>query len=237
MMAPRLSYSPDGDGSLPPSPIYRPTSDLWAGPSRGAQPVLEITFGPGVQLDDISERVTRMDIDGGGREADGPGVGGYDPAVQCTMNRSGTPVAAQAEGLGVEAVTTNDEYAAFHAGMFTAVSEPVLSRPDLPPPSSSRRRRILAALVRSSPRLAARPSTVPVAERAQQKLMRELAFVGSKSAAPDAAVTAYVDLVGHELPEQAVQAIRAATRLGNSELTRVLEVIAAESGPMGMEDA
>lgn len=67
--------------------------------------------------------------------------------------------------------------------------------------------------------------------------MRELAFVGTKSAAPDAAVTAYVDLFGQDLPKQAVQAIREATRLGSSELTKALEAIAAESGIAGMEAA
>jgi hypothetical protein len=60
--------------------------------------------------------------------------------------------------------------------------------------------------------------------------MRELAFISSKSAAPDAAVTAYIDMYGHDLPDNAVRAIRAATRMGNKELSRALATIAAESG-------
>jgi hypothetical protein len=67
--------------------------------------------------------------------------------------------------------------------------------------------------------------------------MRELSFMNSnsKSAALDAAVTAYVDMYGDDLPKQAVKAIRAATRMGNKELSRALAAIAAESGAKEME--
>lgn len=71
------------------------------------------------------------------------------------------------------------------------------------------------ASTRSSLRFAPCPSKVLVAERAQQKLMHALEFVNNISAAPDAAMTAYVDLYASDLPEQAVKAIRVATRLGN----------------------
>jgi hypothetical protein len=67
--------------------------------------------------------------------------------------------------------------------------------------------------------------------------MRELAFLNNKSAAPDAAVTAYIDLYGDGLPDNAVKAIRAATRMGNRELAKALEAIAAESGAPEMEVA
>jgi hypothetical protein len=61
-------------------------------------------------------------------------------------------------------------------------------------------------VTRSSMRLAARPSTVPVAEQATRKLMRELDFINKPSPAPDAAITAFVD----RCTEQVVMAIRAA---------------------------
>jgi hypothetical protein len=67
--------------------------------------------------------------------------------------------------------------------------------------------------------------------------MRELAFINSKSAAPDATVMTYIDMYGEDLPEDAVQAIRAATRLGNKELSKVLVAIASESGVAQMEVA
>jgi hypothetical protein len=34
--------------------------------------------------------------------------------------------------------------------------------------------------------------------------MRELSFVSGKSVAPDAAVTAYIDMYGEDLPDDAV---------------------------------
>ena len=65
--------------------------------------------------------------------------------------------------------------------------------------------------------------------------MRELFFINGKSAAPDAAVTAYVDMYGDDRPEEAVKAIRAATCMGNKELSRALAAIAAESEVAEME--
>lgn len=53
---------------------------------------------------------------------------------------------------------------------------------------------------RSSLRQAARPSPVPVSQRAQQKLMRELQFIDTPTGPPDAAVTEYIDLYGQNLP-------------------------------------
>jgi hypothetical protein len=88
---------------------------------------------------------------------------------------------------------------------------------------------------RSSKRLAAKPSTVPVSQRAQQKLMRELDFLNSQETEPDAAVTAYVDMYGDDLPEQAIKAIRAATRMGNKKLAKVLAVLAEEADAADME--
>jgi hypothetical protein len=65
--------------------------------------------------------------------------------------------------------------------------------------------------------------------------MYELSFINGKLAAPDAAVTAYVDMYGDDLPKEAVKAIRVATRMGNKELSRALAAIAAESGAAEME--
>jgi hypothetical protein len=48
------------------------------------------------------------------------------------------------------------------------------------------------APTRSSLRLAAKPSSVPVAQCAQHKLMRELNFINPQIPAQDAVVTAYI---------------------------------------------
>jgi hypothetical protein len=61
---------------------------------------------------------------------------------------------------------------------------------------------------------------VPVAERVQRKLMRELEFINPQHSTPNAAVTEYIDMYGGDLPEQAIKAIRAATRLGNKKLAK-----------------
>jgi len=66
---------------------------------------------------------------------------------------------------------------------------------------------------------------VPVAERAQRKLMRELDFINNQSPAPDAAITGYVDMYAEELQEQAVKVLTAATRLSNKKLAKALAAI------------
>jgi hypothetical protein len=88
---------------------------------------------------------------------------------------------------------------------------------------------------RSIVRLAARPSTVPVAERATRKLMRELDFINKPSLAPDAAITAFVDMCTDDLPEQAVMAIRAAACLDNKELAEALAAITQGTEGFEME--
>ena len=65
--------------------------------------------------------------------------------------------------------------------------------------------------------------------------MRELDFINPPPSAPDAAVTAYVDMYADDLPEQAVMAIRAATRLSNKELAEALAAIAQETEEVEME--
>ena len=59
--------------------------------------------------------------------------------------------------------------------------------------------------------------------------------MGNPSVEPDAAVTAYIDMYQGDLPEQAVQAIRAATKLGNKKLAKVLEAMAEEAGAADAE--
>lgn len=76
---------------------------------------------------------------------------------------------------------------------------------------------------------------MPVAERAQKKLMRELDFINNPSLAPDAAVTAYVDMYANDLPEETVKAIRAATRLSNKKLAKALAAIVQETETIEME--
>jgi hypothetical protein len=65
--------------------------------------------------------------------------------------------------------------------------------------------------------------------------MRELDFINGQLLAPDAAVTEFVDMFGADLPEQAIKAIRVATKMGNKELSKALAAMAAESGTVKME--
>jgi hypothetical protein len=191
-----------------------------------------------------------MDIVGAAQPSNyGPGSGDIsdveDPGAHGGAARDGVDEYAQGGAARDEvdeyeteaAKDQADVYDTFSTGMFKAVPASILGRPDPAAPTSSQGRRRSAAPSRSSTRLAARASPFPVAERAQRKLMRELAFLNNKSAAPDAAVTAYIDLYGDGLPDNAVKAIRAATRMGNRELAKALEAIAAESGAPEMEVA
>ena len=52
---------------------------------------------------------------------------------------------------------------------------------------------------------------------------------------PPLAVTEYIDLYGAELPEQAIKAIRAATRLDNKELAKALAAMVDEYDAAEME--
>jgi hypothetical protein len=65
--------------------------------------------------------------------------------------------------------------------------------------------------------------------------MRELQFMDSPALAPDAVITELVDLFGQELPTQAIEALKAATRMGNKKLTKILAAMAAEAGAVEME--
>ena len=129
-----------------------------------------------------------------------------------------------------------------YSGLFCELLEPILKVPKLPTPPGcapknhgARKRRTLAAM-HSSLYQAARPSPIPMAERATCKLMRELEFINSQQQqAPDAAVAEYVDLYAGNLPEMAVEAIKAATRMGNKNLAKVLEAIVQEADAVEME--
>ena len=65
--------------------------------------------------------------------------------------------------------------------------------------------------------------------------MRELDFINGQSSLPDAAITEFVDMFGQDLPEQAVKAIGAATKMDNKELSKALVAMATESGVAEME--
>jgi hypothetical protein len=127
----------------------------------------------------------------------------------------------------------------FCSTIFRSVPKPLLPRPTTPPTQAvnnrTRRVRGAKAATRSSLRLEARPSSVPVAERAQRKLMRELDFINNQSLAPDAAITAYVDMYAGELPEQAIIALRAATCLSNKKLATALAAIVQKTEAVEME--
>jgi hypothetical protein len=124
-----------------------------------------------------------------------------------------------------------------YAGLFRELPPPILPAPPMPTMQAAGSRAPRARKpkrdqvpTRSSLRQAARPSNVPVAQRAQLKLMRELDFINGGSSATDAAVVEYIDSFGQDLPDEAVKALRAAAKLDDMELCKTLAAIAAESG-------
>ena len=135
---------------------------------------------------------------------------------------------------GVDGAAT----AADGRGLFKELPSPLLPTPTpsalQEPPYGGRSRKTMAS-TRCSLRLAAKPSPVPVAQRAQLKLMKELDFVNGQAVAPDAAVTAYVDMYADDLPEQAIMAIRATTKMGNKKLVKVLAAMAEQAAGAAME--
>ena len=164
------------------------------------------------------------------------------PAAEENIINEDTDLQGAEDTEGCTETEDNGDCASFCRKMFRKVPEPLLPRPASPQvvkkqagQSSTRRRRRTLAPTRSSLRQAARPSPVPVAQRAQLKLMRELDFINGESPAPDAAITEFVESFGQDLPEEAVKAIRVAAKLGNKELCKALAAIAAESGMAEME--
>jgi len=223
-----INFYPDDGGDVPRSPEYVPGSKLWV--DNHVQE--EVVFGPGVQLEEepavlppaegacveleISNLVHRMEIDSEGGEDLGP-----------------------SPGLADDGVLGHDDADGRQGGkdLFRKLPGPLLPKPAPPAgdtPRPGRGRRTMAS-TRSSLRLAARPSPVPVAQRAQHKLMRELDFVNGQPPAPDAAVTAYVDMYADDLPEQAIVAIRAATKMGNKKLVKVLAAMTEQAAGAAME--
>jgi len=191
------------------------------------------------QVEEISDRVTRMDIDGTPRsgmilEAAGGAaelaVAGGLGTDEATVEDGGQVVA------GASGAAASVGCATFCKVIFKDTTAPLLPRPDTPQlPRASRSRKRLIVATRTSLRQAARPSPVPVSQRAQRKLMRELQFIDTPAAPPDSAATEYIDLYGQDLPDQAVDTIRAAARLGNKKLAKVLAALAAEAGAAEME--
>lgn len=219
----------------------------------------EIWFGPGVQL--VDQTGTTAHADGPAlREMEPHGVtpvGGHALRGAGRDEGSEEEIAALVNKMEIDTVPTMEGDSGLQScvegglatggqavnadcrGMFRDIQTPILPAPPASPPRSTtaravRPRKTMEAK-RSSMRLAAKPSSVPVAERAQHKLRRELDFIKAQETVPDAAVTQYVDKYDGELPDQAVWAIRAATCLGNKKLAKVLAALAAEAEAVEME--
>lgn len=233
------------------SPTYVPTSDLWrVGTSLPVQE--EVVFGPGVQLlssegsregstaavGDIADRVNMMDIDSavpaatGGHQQQQHDV--YDDFAVAAMGTASAATLTTAGHGGEE--QEHDLY----DGLFCKLADPILQAPVAPPPpqpvNRTRKASRPSVSTRSSSRLAAKTLGVPVANRAQQRLMRELSFIDStQQQASDVTVTEYLDMYAADLPERAARAIQAAARLGDKKLVKFLEAAVQEAGSLEME--
>lgn len=218
-------------------------SALWRGhdrPTEAGTAQDEIVFGPRVQLcdpvgspeglsrevedqlGDISDLVTKMDI---------------DPAEKTVS----PPLLQNAAGDDHTRAGEETKPADPLSGLFCELSDPILQA--LARETSTVRgrggragaRRTMAA-TRSSLRQAARPSSIPVAERATRKLMCELDFINTQQHQPnDTAVAEYIDMYGSELPKEAIKAIQVAARLGSKNLASVLGAMAQEVDAVAME--
>lgn len=107
-----------------------------------------------------------------------------------------------ADGLNSGVLEGDSGGSSFCDGLFSCIPSLVLPQPASPPMRAAHlptRGRKVTASTRSSKRLAARPSSIPLAQRAQQKLTRELDFINAQSPAPDATITAYVDMYAQDL--------------------------------------
>lgn len=182
-------------------------------------------------LDDISDLVTRMDID----SAEAAPL----PAAKVLVFDTHLEKKDEHEQYEEDEERQADGGWNFCNSIFRATPEPVLPLPAGPRKkggsASTGRLRRAAISTCSSVRLAARPSSIRVAERAERRLMRELDFINTPVPQPDAAVTAYVDQYGEGLPEDAIKAIRLAMRMGNKNLTKALEALVQEAEVTEME--
>jgi len=247
-LAADLHYYPDDAGERPLSPAYVPVSALWAS-SKQAPDVstaqTKVLFGPGVQLQptgedevgDIFDLVNKMDIDPAVEDGLDHAVVGDGPETAGSPDQAVVAVGSPLRASPPEGGLHDDPY----AGLFCKLPPPVLQTPQMTATTSSvpmpraRRSRKQLASTRSSTRLASRGSSVPVAERAQRKLMRELNFINNQQHTPDDAVAEYLDLYVEDLPAKAIKAIQSATRLGNKKLAKILEAIVQEADTLELE--
>lgn len=238
---PEICY-PDDDVGRVESPVYVPVSST-TGTNTCSQEDGAILLGPGVQLPvesqvaEISHQVTRMDIDVDLlAEDDGGATGFTDAGLQAADKGSADDARHETEAT-VEGDKAADppSCAAFCKGIFKEAAAPLLPRPATTPRQRGRGHKKVMVATRSSLRQAARPSPVPVSQRAQWKLMRELQFIDTPTRPPDAAVTEYIDLYGQDLPAQAIEKLSVAAGLGNKQLVKVLAALAAEAGAVEME--
>lgn len=122
------------------------------------------------QVDDISDRVTCMDIDSTMTPAATTPVTAPAPAP----TRDGHP--EEIDEYEIDAAGDADGGRGFCNSIFRAAPEPILPLPAAPPKkaSSARAGRLWRAAIstHSSVRLVARPSPIPVAEHAERKLMQ-----------------------------------------------------------------
>lgn len=78
-----------------------------------------------------------------------------------------------------------------------------------------------------SKRQAAIKTGIPVSQRVQHRLVKELSFVGPADPVTNKAVEKFVGMFNEELPPRAVAALRKATRLDIKPLGATLAAVAS----------
>lgn len=235
MMVPsRLSYSPDGAGSGPISPVYVP-SWMTVGDGMGQ------SNGPGLTYAAATNAPPSSDF-------------GPSDATKAALGSSGTTGHEVCFGPGVQLQPTSVEVEAIASQVCSIDISGELVRsassdeeadcrafipvpPALMPARKDRqpeaRREVAPEGKRSSKRLAARSCSVPVAHRAQHRLIRELAFVAPGEPVRQDAVDEFIQMYKKPVAKGAVLALRRAARLNDAAAGEAMAAVAA-SGAAGM---
>ncbi|GJN11417.1 hypothetical protein PR202_ga29610 [Eleusine coracana subsp. coracana] len=80
-------------------------------------------------------------------------------------------------------------------------------------------------------------SSIPVSQRAQRRLVKELHFIAPKEPVTDQAVTEYLKMYQEPLPAKAIAEIRKATRLASKPVAGALAAVAASEAAASGEIA
>lgn len=163
----------------------------------------DVLFGPGIKLTQELREPAQLDL-----------------------------VVTQVHDLGLEA-DDGREANELDSRAFVELEQPVYSSTPVTKASGAAKPRAtktpaVTAQRPKSARQAANKSGIPVAKRAQHRLVKELQFVSSSETVDDKALSEYLKLYKSPLPQKAIDAIRKAIRLSHKPMARALAAVAQD---------